>query len=266
MLSDKDMARLRKIQVEILDNFKTVCDKNGLVYWIDFGTFLGAHMFKGFIPWDDDIDVSMPITDYKKFLKIAGKQLSQNIFLQTPETDKNYRQNFTKLCDRNSTFIHPAETSEELQHQGIYVDIFPSYNYPMMPSFLRKGLLFITGRSRVNAVVTKNKVWLNYPVYILCKFIWLLFSPFKSDKVGQTVEDNWYFYAIPQSYIYPLKNIEFEGKMYPAPHMVHEYLTLMYGKYTPTPPMEKRVFSCKAVLFNTPCRFERELSRKTIKI
>ncbi len=267
MVTEQDMTKLREIQIRLLDDFKALCDKHKLVYWLDFGAFLGAVRQKGFIPWDDDVDVSMPMTDYKKFLEIAPKELPKNIFLQTPKTDKNYHQNFTKLCNRNSTFIHPAETDEENHHQGIYMDIFPSANYPKMPDLLRKGLLYITGRSYGNIYVLKKKIFLNYIIYYLCKFIWLVLSPIKSDKVGQTVEDNWYFYTIPQSLIYPLKEIEFEGKLYPAPNKAHEYLSLMYGgNYLTPPPPEKRVFSCKAVLFNTPCRFERELAAKDKKI
>lgn len=262
MISEKDYSEYRKIEIRLLDALKEICDKHGLVFWIDFGTLLGAVRQKGFIPWDEDIDVSMPIEDYKKFLKIAEKELPQDIFLQTPKTDKAYKQNFSKLCDCGSTFLHENETGKELYHQGIYIDIFPSVNYPKMPNFLRKGLLYATGRSRAKAVIYRENIFFNYPVYILCKFIWLLFSPFKSDKVAQTVEDNWYYYAIPKSYIYPLTDILFEGKLYPAPKKVHEYLSLMYGKdYITPPPPEKRITRAKAILVDTPCNHQRALQK-----
>jgi lipopolysaccharide cholinephosphotransferase len=263
MVSEEDIKELRKIQVRLLDDFKAVCDKNNLIYWLDFGALLGAVRQKGFIPWDDDVDVSMPMADYKKFLKIAPTNLPPSLFLHIPGENKAYTQNFAKLCDRSSTFLHPAETEGGEIHQGIYMDIFPSANYPKMPHFLRKGLLYLTGRSWGNIVVNKKNIWLNYIIYAFCKLIWFLFSPFKSDKVAQIVEDNWYYYAIPQTYIYPLKEIEFEGKFYPAPNKTHEYLSLMYGKnYITPPPPEKRVFSCKAIFFNTPCKFEKELAAK----
>ena len=262
MITEQNMSELRKIQIKLLDDFKVICDKHNLTYWLDFGAFLGAVRHKGFIPWDDDVDVSMPIADYKKFLKIAEKELPKNIFLQTPKTDKTYKQKFTKLCDRNSTYLHPEETGEELCHQGIYMDIFPSVIYPKIPDKFRKGLLYLTGRSRAKAFITKENVLLNFFVYTFCKLIWLLLSPFKSDKVGQSVEDNWYYYAIPKNLIYPLKEIEFEGKMYPAPNKAHEYLSLMYGpNYITPPPIEKRIFRCKSILRNTPCRLEREIKK-----
>lgn len=262
MVSEKDLVELRKIQIHLLDEFKAVCDRYKLIYWLDFGALLGAVRNKNFIPWDDDVDVSMPMVDYKRFLEIAQQELPKDIFLQTPKTDKAYKQSFTKLCDRNSTYVHPAEKEDEDHHQGIYMDIFPSFNYPIMPNFLRKSLLYLTGRSRVKAVIEKKDILFNYVIYISCKFVWLLLSPFKSDQFGQTVEDNWYFYTVPKDFIFPLKDIEFEGKLYPAPNNTHEYLSLMYGKnYITPPPPEKRVFSCRKLLFNTRCKFERELNK-----
>jgi len=262
MITEKDKIGCRETQIKLLDALRVICDKHGLIYWIDFGTLLGATRHKGFIPWDDDIDVSMPIADYRKFLKIAQSELPEDIFLQTSKTDKNYKQCFSKLCDRNSTFLHDNETGEELYHQGIYMDIFPSVIYPRMPFSLRKILLYFTVRSRANAVISRKNVFINYSIYLVCKFFWLLFSPFKSNNVAQTVEDNGYYYAIPQAYIYPLIELEFEGKLYPAPNKVHEYLSLMYGEYTQTPPVEMRISRAKAILFDMPCKFQRTLNKR----
>lgn len=262
MVSENDKIECRKVQLRLLDALKEICDKHGLVYWIDFGTLLGAVRHKAFIPWDDDIDVSMPMEDYKKFLVVAEEELPRDIFLQTPKTDKEYKQCYAKLRDCYSTFLEHHEHEEAQYHKGIYIDIFPSFNYPRMPFFFRKVLLYLTGRSRNKAVVLKKNVIFNYAVYFFCKFIWLIFSPFRSDKVAQTVEDNWYYYAIPQSFIYPLNDMEFEGRMYPAPINVHEYLSLMFGKsYIIPPPENKRNAHAKLILPNTPCNHIRALKK-----
>ena len=262
MISENDKIECRKTQLRLLNEFKRICDESGLIYWIDFGTLLGATRHKGFIPWDDDLDVSMPIEDYKKFLKIADKELPRDIFLQIPKTDKEYKQYFAKLRDCYSTFLQHHETEKHQYHKGIYIDIFPWVFYPKMPKILRKILTRATLRTRYNAIVLSKNIIFNYLIYIICKFIWLLFSLFKSDKLGRTPEDNGYYEAIPRSVLYPLKEMEFEGKFYASPNEAHEYLSLMYGKnYMTPPPLEKRIAHAKVILPNTPCNHPRALSR-----
>lgn len=245
---------LRGTQIRLLDALKTICDKHNLVYWIDFGTLLGAHLQKDFIPWDDDIDVSMPIKDYKKFLSLAKQELPSDIFLQTSKTDPGYKQYFAKLRDDYSTFLEHHETGDESYHHGIYIDIFPSVFYPKMPRLVRKVLVYATLRTREKAFVLSKNILFNYPAYLFLKLIWFILSPFNGKYFAQTPEDNGYFYAMPLSYLYPLKAIEFAGKLYPAPNKVSEYLSVLYKNYSPNPPIEKRVSHAKEILVDTPCR------------
>jgi len=262
MITETDIAKCRPTHLRLLDALKNICDRHGLVFWLDFGTLLGAHMFKDFIPWDDDIDVSMPMKDYKKFLAIAEKELPRDIFLQTPKTDPGFKQCFAKLRDCYSTLLEHHETGNEPYHHGIYIDIFPSVYYPVMPHLLKKILLRTTVRSRALAVVTKEKVLMNYTIYFFCKFIWFLLSPFKGNKVGRTVEDNGYYEAIPDTLIYPLKPIEFAGGLYPGPHDPDAFLRKIWPNYTPNPPQESRIPHAKVILLDTPCDHPRALKRK----
>jgi lipopolysaccharide cholinephosphotransferase len=262
MVSEQTKIECRKVQIRLLDALNDICNKHNLVYWLDFGTLLGAHMFKGFIPWDDDIDVSMPMKDYKKFLKIAEKELPNDIYLQTRKTDKTYNMYFSKLRDCYSTFVCPQETISPGYHQGIFIDIFPSVHYPKLPRIIRKILTHYTVRTSYNvSVLRKNKI-LNLPIYIFLKIIWLLLKPFNTSLVAMTPEDNGYNFVIPEEQIYPLKKIEFEKKLYPAPNKVHEYLCNIWPNYTPTPPIETRIPHASEVYINKPCDHPRALKRK----
>lgn len=88
---------IQKESYGILKIFHMICEKEDLKYILDFGTLLGAIRHKGFIPWDDDLDVSMPRKDYEKFLKVASKYLPENMEIQNHKTDPNYLVPFTKI-------------------------------------------------------------------------------------------------------------------------------------------------------------------------
>ena len=91
-------------QLEILKIFDRICRKHNLRYWIDGGTLLGAVRHKGFIPWDDDLDVAMPSEDYKKLDQIIQSELPDHLFWQTPKTDPTMPYGCTKIRDLNSFY------------------------------------------------------------------------------------------------------------------------------------------------------------------
>ena len=260
--TSSEVQEYRRLQLRLLDELKKICDRHNLTYWLNFGTLLGALRYKSYIPWDDDIDVSMMMPDYKKFLEIAEKELPKDIFLQTPKTDPAYKQAFAKLRDCNSTFLEHTETGNEKYHTGIYIDIFPFIEYPIMPKILHKALLHFSVPSRDLAVIRgKNKIK-NYTIYGICKFVWILFSPFKSGKFGRTHEDNGYYELIPYESIIPVKQIEFEGKMYSAPNDPAASMSSMYGPdFMTPPPPEKRIPHAKTILPHTPCNHPRAVKK-----
>lgn len=125
---DKTIAAAQKVMLEILQEIHKICVENNLTYWLEAGTLLGAVRHKGFIPWDDDSDVSMPRADYEKFLKIAQEKLPEDMFLQTQDTDKEYPLSWAKIRKNGTLLVETGETGNEKYHHGIFVDIFP-YDY-----------------------------------------------------------------------------------------------------------------------------------------
>ena len=126
------MSTLREVQLyglKILKEFARICDENDLQYYLSWGTLLGAVRHGGFIPWDNDIDVSMPISDYRKFLRIAPKQLPDWLFLQTYRTDRGYNELWAKLRANGTTSMPLAWIAYPI-HFGISMDIFPIVGDP----------------------------------------------------------------------------------------------------------------------------------------
>ena len=118
---------LRRLQLVLLDMLKdidSVCRENGIEYFLDAGTCLGAIRHDGFIPWDDDVDLGMRRADYERFLEIAPAALGEGYVVAHPKSDKRVAGMFAKVW-RKGTVFSTRETVEAGLPQGIFVDIFP---------------------------------------------------------------------------------------------------------------------------------------------
>lgn len=120
--SDLRNAQLRML--EILKYIDRVCRDNNLTYWLSSGTLLGAVRHQGFIPWDDDLDIEMPIKDYRRFKNILKKEHGQFV-LQDHESDRNYYYAYPKVRDTHSLCINEMEVDDKyFNYKGLWVDIF----------------------------------------------------------------------------------------------------------------------------------------------
>ena len=114
-----DLKDVQEISYEILKEFKDFCNTNGLRYYLAYGTLIGAIRHKGFIPWDDDIDVFMPRPDYEKLLQLYTD--NANYQLYSPRKQKNYYCCYMKLVDANTYHFMPDGS---VCQRGIDIDIF----------------------------------------------------------------------------------------------------------------------------------------------
>ena len=262
-MENKNLRKAQLIMFNLLKELDKVCKKNNINYWLDSGTLLGAVRHKGFIPWDDDIDICMLEKDYKKFLKIAKKELSENVFLQTEETDKNYIWfPYAKLRNRNSVFIEEGQKQNELFHQGVNLDIFimDSFNSKIQKNYkILEKIKKLRIYKKENNYLKLKKILLILKVNKLASYILNLFL--------EKVNDNsliGYRYLFPQLYkytdIFPLSEIEFEGYKFPCPNNPDAYLKELYGDtYMELPPEKDRVWHAKEIRLNEKCFFEKEL-------
>ena len=136
------MNDLQKKELELFKAFARVCEKHGLRYFLVGGSALGAIRHKGFIPWDDDIDVGMPRKDYDKFMELQSEFEGTPYFIQNYKTDPCYVYNYGKLRDSSTTFIEYTYKNHRINH-GVWVDIFPidGFSKEMKPREKFKGKL-----------------------------------------------------------------------------------------------------------------------------
>lgn len=251
------LRKAQDVSVDILIEFDRVCRKNGLTYWIDFGTLLGAVRHKGFIPWDDDIDLSMPVDDYNRFIELGQKELSDGYFLQTDKTDpwSNMGGGMFKIRKDGTLFVHEFDDFRKDYHKGVSIDVFCDVPYPSVSrktlKFFRKRICKAYGFFHYNPRLNfKNIVsYFVFPVsYLFFKGLWLLICAFqKKDRELTPIDRLIYGYPTLKSEMLPTSEIEFEGHIFPAPKNPDARLTDMYGDYMTIPPAEKRRIHAKFI-------------------
>lgn len=138
-----EMKKLWAVELDLLAEFDRVCKKHGLTYFADSGTLLGAIRHKGFIPWDDDIDVAMFREDYRKLTRIAAQEFRHPYFFQTPFTDPGLVMGGSRLRNSDTTLISDFENKRPYQNKGVFIDIFVLDNVPDSESALKNAKRFL---------------------------------------------------------------------------------------------------------------------------
>ncbi|USF26730.1 hypothetical protein N510_001662 [Firmicutes bacterium ASF500] len=125
-----EMKKLWAVELDLLAEFDRVCGKHGLAYFAFGGTLLGAVRHKGYIPWDDDIDLLMFREDYRKLVQIAEQEFQHPYFFQTPFTDPGLVMGGSRLRNSDTTLISDFENKRPYENKGIFIDIFVLDNVP----------------------------------------------------------------------------------------------------------------------------------------
>lgn len=257
-MDNETLKKIHNIQIQILDEVVRVCEENNIEYVLVGGTLLGAVRHKGFIPWDDDIDIAMLRKDYDKFIKIANDKLDSKYFLQCYSTDDHSYFPFAKVR-RNGTVFNEELVKNYNSHKGIYIDIFPleRINNPKSKKLhLAASLIKNIWETHLHKVGTHKHISdCRHPVI---SFFMNFLSKKSLEKWqmnilrGQNVSDGKYICSLLGAYdyrkdifeydkLYPLKPISFEGKMYNGFKDNDYYLSGLYGNYMELPPIDKRV-------------------------
>lgn len=249
-IDSKVLKEAQSIMLEMLIEFDAICSKHDLIYWLDSGTLLGAVRHQGFIPWDDDIDISMPVEDYEKFAQIASANLSKNIFFQHTPSDKTFPFDYLKLRSNKAQIIEFHEENKEIEyHQGVFVDIFPMLTVPNT-TFHR---LYYDNAFKLIRLFSAKSLHLTFLRKLLIKSL---------DKMhqGWGKENNKVIYSgkMPDvasmfevNKIFPLSKMQFEEKEFFVPKDAKYYLKNIYSfDFMELPPKDKRVVHASQMRLN----------------
>lgn len=243
-----------------------ICNRHGLKYYVTDGTAIGAVRHGGFIPWDDDFDMSMPREDYEQFRKYALCELPSHLKFVNWENTPEFSLLFGKVQESRRDLVEKIEKDVgRVLSNGIFIDIFPIDGYPesklerLVTKISERILFFILifkeerfrsqlGRRRIfwlaGACFSILFPWLNSQS---CKRIcenMLLKHPFKGSRIcgraslrltllnrGPLMTNVW-----GQGIMVP-----FYGETVPIPKDIDTYLRFYYGDYMRLPPEDQRV-------------------------
>ncbi len=232
------------------------CEQQGLRYSLSYGTLLGAVRHKGYIPWDDDIDIMMPRPDYEEF-RTTYPGFNPRYSVQSYHSDASYWFSFIKVYDNRTLFVESAAKN------GVYVDIFPVDGFPedqqeintilmQATKLLNHDLRWATKEYRVN--IKKNDIILHFMKY-LCrsplvdsrlntvKKIDELFMnhTFKNSPLAGIFFFDRLSAVLPRRLYENYKLIQFENNTFYSIDNTHLFLESLYGDYMKLPPVDQRI-------------------------
>lgn len=255
---------IQKIELEILDELDRICKLKQIPYQLAYGTLLGAVRHKGFIPWDDDIDVFMERNDYERFLQEGAPELGNEYFLQTCYTDPNTVIQFAKIRKKGTIYAERSDSASVICN-GIWVDIFPLDHvrpgtladwYQRLRIAIYYGIITSSVKNRIKSCQSVSKKCLRFvfsgllriiPKRMFDKRFQSVVRKYSSGETGYLAHltngissGMQHSYIVPSGDYYHMTKLEFCKRMYPVPEDYDHVLTILYGDYMRLPQEEKR--------------------------
>ena len=248
------MTMLEHIQAEetaALKELSRICNKHGIRYYLAQGTLIGAAREKGFIPWDDDIDVLIPYDDLERLVPIFQKEGNRRYMITNHKVEKHYPLSWTKIRIKR-TLSRPVRYRDIPINWGMYVDLFPIYPVSSRPLLQRAEIgFFKLARRMLKAEMTKydGKRPLTVHMLEMVPRAARRFFMDMSVRIFKLHRRDTGFVFIPckdgfvvgSSLIYGRgQELEFEGARYPVPADYDGLLRIQYGDYMTLPPEMER--------------------------
>lgn len=261
---DKELRKLQLIDINILNEVVDILEENKLRYFLIAGTLLGAVRHKGFIPWDDDMDIAMPRKDYDKFLDIFSKKLPPYLHVKNFMTDPTFKYYITRIIDDRYKVSELRNNNEAESITNVSIDIFPIDGVPNN-KILRKAYYFkvLSYRALISLIQKENidtarkrniseKIAISLGTKLpLKKILNANKLQFKIDRMLKKQSDDSTYAGtimgayrtkeiLPREYFGAGSTYEFEGRKFVGPTKYREYLRHMYGDYMKLPSEEQR--------------------------
>lgn len=257
---DKYVRKLQLVELEILEEIDRICKNNNIDYFISGGTLLGAIRHKGFIPWDDDIDIAMTRKNYNKFTAACLKELNNKYIIDNYRTNKKCCLSYTKIKKKNTMFVEHKNKNNYSEKDGIWVDVFPLDAVKKKMSkfhkfqkrlfdYLYTLITIKNGSNYYQNSDTKKKIYGIILKIVPVKFMVLLLEKvigfYDEDKVNYLCSFSTVYDIEKDTFdkreLFPYKKIIFEKQQVMGIEGYDYYLSQMYGDYMKLPPKEKQV-------------------------
>lgn len=264
-MDKKEVKSIQNRILEIMLFIDNICRKNNIEYFIMGGTALGAVRHKGFIPWDDDLDIFMTPNNYKKFKHIFKEKEEEKFIIQEWKIVENYLE-YSKVRMNGTTFIEECFEDNKEMHHGIYVDIMILHKCPEN-IILQKKIYFQSKYVTLYALSKRNwkpknliqKIILNNLKFIPNKLLsnWCYKNIYKYDNLKDNFK--WCYFITPAKFkqgVFEKEmfenpvDIEFEGKKLLGSQNIKEYLKFRYGNYMKLPSENERKMAVHAKIFD----------------
>lgn len=259
-MDNKTLRKVQLVQLEIAKEIKRVCEENNIKYFLTAGTLLGAIRHKGFIPWDDDLDIAMLKDDYDRFIEIAPEELKEQYEIQNWYTDSKCPFEFSKIRKKGTVYIEGK--SNEKRDNGIYIDVIVYINFSDDKDELVKVHNRMLDLHRVLLMKCGFKPWYddgktNWKKrigYVLYQIKALFVSHEKLVKEFEAIQNKYpnstknlhgmiesrSFSPIKREWYDTVQMVKFEDVLFPIPVGYEGYLELCYGDYMQLPPEDER--------------------------
>ncbi|MDO4622409.1 MAG: LicD family protein [Eubacteriales bacterium] len=253
----------QEVLYEMLCDLDDVCRKLNISYQLFAGTLLGAVRHKGFIPWDDDLDVVMLREEYDRFLSQSPALFDQEKYYLQKEYSEHWSVHFSKLRKNNTACIERYIPKDEEEHQGIYIDIFPCDN--LSENACMRTLQFLASKVVIAKCLDRHGYITNRVIKkVFIQFCRLLpirsFRKLAQQRTNRNSRMVHTFFGASSKYrksIYPRKwfeestELSFEGRKFPVSSYYRELLTVLYGNYMEIPPESERGKKVHAEIVDT---------------